>query len=540
MLNKTQFSPSATADDREIEKQIRETDSLIIKAICLIVVVAIISSALVFPEQTSAIIDSLRSFVTIYFTWYYALFATVALGLCIWLAFGRFGQIRIGGDMARPTWGRFAWYSMLFACGQGIGLIFWSVAEPIMLYQDNPLAPTAGEGVKGVNSAMSWSYFHWAIHAWAIYCIVALCLAYSFYNRNKPLTFRDACIDCLPWRRSGGILIETLAILATVLGLSTSFGFAALQFNSGLDSVSGIGSTVVIKSVIVIVLTCFTALSVYIGVNKGMKIISELNTSLSLALMAGMFVFGPTLYLLSLLPESIGAWLNNLLFMGLWTDAQLQVSGFSHWKESWNGWWTVFIWSWSLSFSPFVGAFIARISHGRTIRDFILGVVVIPSLIVIIWIAIMGGSAIYFDLNQGGAISAAVNSDISSGLFALFDNLSWSVIRLTLLVIATVLVATYYITSLDSGVHALAHFVSCGDHPSAWFRVMLVAAIGGITLVLLSLGGATALTIIQTGAILGALPFSFICLLMIYNFIHNLVNDGLSGRFIRSPDKHAH
>ncbi len=322
-----------------------------------------------------------------------------------------------------------------------------------------------------------------------------------------------------------------------MLGLSTSFGFAALQFNSGLDFISGIGSTAIIKSVIVVTLTCFTAMSVFIGVNKGMKIISELNTSLSLVLMAGMFVFGPTLYLLSLIPESIGTYLSNLFAMGLWTDAQLQVTGFGHWKESWNGWWTVFIWSWSLSFSPFVGAFIARISHGRTIRDFILGVVVIPSLIVIIWIAIMGGSAIYFDLNQGGTISAAVNSDIASGLFALFGNVSWSVVRLAMLVIATVLVATYYITSLDSGIHALAHFVSPSDHPSAWFKVMLVAAIGSITLVLLSLGGTAALATIQTGAILGALPFSFICLLMIYNFIHNLINDRLPGTFILSQDR---
>ncbi|MCG8995878.1 BCCT family transporter [Laribacter hongkongensis] len=537
MSSKTQFPESAFADDQEIETRARETDSLVIKTVCLIAVVAIIGSALGFPDTAGAIIDSLRSFVTINFTWYYALFATSALGLCIWLAFGRFGQIRIGGDMARPTYGRFAWYSMLFACGQGIGLIFWSVAEPIMLYQSNPLAPDGG--ARGVNTAMSWGYFHWAIHAWAIYCIVALCLAYSFYNRNKPLTFRDACIDCLPacCRRSSGLLIETLAILATVLGLSTSFGFAALQFNSGLDFISGIGSTAIIKSVIVVTLTCFTAMSVFIGVNKGMKIISELNTSLSLVLMAGMFVFGPTLYLLSLIPESIGTYLSNLFAMGLWTDAQLQVTGFGHWKESWNGWWTVFIWSWSLSFSPFVGAFIARISHGRTIRDFILGVVVIPSLIVIIWIAIMGGSAIYFDLNQGGTISAAVNSDIASGLFALFGNVSWSVVRLALLVIATVLVATYYITSLDSGIHALAHFVSPSDHPSAWFKVMLVAAIGSITLVLLSLGGTAALATIQTGAILGALPFSFICLLMIYNFIHNLINDRLPGTFILSQDR---
>ncbi len=163
MSSKTQFPESAFADDQEIETRARETDSLVIKTVCLIAVVAIIGSALGFPDTAGAIIDSLRSFVTINFTWYYALFATVALGLCIWLAFGRFGQIRIGGDMARPTYGRFAWYSMLFACGQGIGLIFWSVAEPIMLYQSNPLAPDGG--ARGVNTAMSWGYFHWAIHA---------------------------------------------------------------------------------------------------------------------------------------------------------------------------------------------------------------------------------------------------------------------------------------------------------------------------------------------------------------------------------------
>lgn len=523
MLNETEVSPAASVDAQGIGIQKRETDSLIIKTSCLVIIVFIIGGALLFSDKAEIIITGLRNFITIYFTWYYTLFATLALGLCLWLAFGRFGQIRIGGSTARPIYGRFAWYSMLFACGQGIGLIFWSVAEPIMLYKNNPLSSNGG--AQGVNTAMSWSYFHWAIHAWAIYCIVALCLAYSFFNKNRNLTFRDACVDCLPvyCQRFAGVIIEILAILATVLGLSTSFGFAVLQFNSGVDSITGISSPDIIKPIIVITLACFTAISVFIGVNKGMKIVSELNTSLSLILMAGVLIFGPTVYLLSLIPESIGVYLNNLLSMGMWTDAQLQVSGFTHWQDSWNGWWTVFIWSWSLSFSPFVGAFIARISRGRTIRDFILGVTMIPSLIVIIWIAIMGGSAIYFDINNNNAISYVVNSDITSGLFALFNNISWSVVRLILQVVATILIATYYITSLDSGVHALSHFVSTYAHPPPRFKVALVMAIGGITLVLFSLGGTTALTTIQTGAIMGALPFSFICLLMIYNFIYDLM-----------------
>ncbi|NDV13389.1 BCCT family transporter [Crenobacter caeni] len=496
--------------------------SLFIRLLCCLAIALVIGAALVEPQAAARAIDAARTFVTRYFTWYYALLATLALATCLWLAGGRYGRIVIGGAGARPAYGRFAWYSMLFACGQGVGLIFWSVAEPVMLLSGSPLAQ-ADLGTR-LGMAMSWSYFHWSIHAWAIYCVVAVALAYFGYNLGRPATFRDACRECLPraFASSAAVLVESLAILATVLGLSTSFGFAAIQFISGLDTLLGAGNTPLLRAVVVLALTLLTAASVFVGVNKGMKLISEFNTMLSLVLMGAVFVMGPTVFILSLLLDSLGHYLPNLLRMGLWSETATQLGEVGDWRESWSGWWTVFIWSWTLSFSPFVGAFIARISHGRTLREFVLGVVLVPSLIVIVWISIMGGAALHQELTQGGAIGQAVSSDVSQGLFALIDGLGLAGFGKLLLSVATLLVATYFVTSLDSGVHALSGFASDSSKPSTAFRVLLTLAIGTVTLVLLTLGGEDALSTVQTAAILGALPFSLICLMLVVNFVRQL------------------
>lgn len=502
------------------EREIRTLDRTLIKVVPPLLIVLLLVTVSVNPTGVSSTISTMRTWVTGNFTWFFVAYSLVAVGVCLWLVFARVGSIRLGGPQAKVEHSKFAWYSMLFACGQGIGLIFWSVAEPIMLREESPV-------VKSLNGNSSeggvvWSYFHWGLTAWAMYCVVAVCLAYSHYNLGKTLTFREATVDILPVRarRVAGVVIELLAIIATVLGLATSFGFAALQFSSGVTAVTGIRSSTQMWLIVILVLGGLTAASAFFGINKGMKRISEVNSVLSIVLVACVFAFGPTVYLLSSLSETFGSFFANFVQMSFWTDSPASQGPLATWQDSWNGWWTVFIWCWVIAFSPFVGGFIARISRGRTLREFVIGVTVIPSIIVMVWIGIIGSAAIYYDDQAGGSVSGAVAKDTSSGLFVALEAVP--VVGGLLLVVATILVATYYVTSLDSGTYALSEFVSAPKKSGPGFRVVLVASIACVAVVLLTVGGSAVVDTVQTGTIIGAFPFAFVILLMIANLIRRL------------------
>ncbi|WP_218192349.1 BCCT family transporter [Brachybacterium vulturis] len=494
-------------------------DRGIIMVLPPLLILAAVIAVIVDPDGAAAVIGRLRTFVTGGFTWWFVAYSLLAFGVCTWLCLSRMGSIRLGGPKARPEHGKFAWYSMLFACGQGIGLIFWSIAEPILLREGAPVVEEAGNpGQAGI----VWTYFHWGLTAWAMYCVVAICLAYSHHNLGKTLTFREATVDLLPVRvqRPAGVVIELLAIIATVLGLATSFGFAAMQFSSGLTSFTGILSGPTVWFVVIVVLGGLTALSAFLGVNKGMKRISELNSVLSIVLVIGVFVFGPTVYILSNLSQTFGSFFTSFIPMSFWTGAEGAAAPLGDWSESWNGIWTVFIWCWVIAFSPFVAGFIARISRGRTIREFVLGVTIIPTLIVMVWVAVIGSAGIYYDDRSGGSVSADVAENTSAGLFSMIEMIP--VVGGPLLVIATILVATYYVTSLDSGTYALAEFVSAPKKSGPLFRVVLVASIGTVAVLLLALGGVNVVDTVQTGTIIGAFPFSFVILLMIINLVRRL------------------
>lgn len=494
-------------------------DRGIIKILPPVLIIGLIIAVTMNPGGAAGVIGELRTFVTSGFTWLFILYSLVALVVCCWLAFSRVGKIRLGGSKAKPEHSKFAWYSMLFACGQGIGLIFWSVAEPIMLRDESPvIAP----GANPAGGGLVWSYFHWGLTAWAMYCVVAVCLAYSHHNLGKTLTFREATVDILPKKtqRSAGVIVELLAIIATVLGLATSFGFAALQFTSGLSSFTGLEAGPGLWIAVIAGLGGLTAISAFLGVNKGMKRVSETNSVLSIVLMAAVFIFGPTVFIISNISETFGSFFYNFIPMSFWTDAPASAAPLESWQDSWNGWWTVFIWCWVIAFSPFVAGFIARISRGRTLREFVIGVTVIPSLIVMIWIGILGSAAIYYDDASDRSISADVAANASSGLFSMLHMIP--VVGGLLLVVSTILVATYYVTSLDSGTYALAEFVSAPKKSGPWFRVVLVVSIASVALILLSIGGTAVVDTVQTGTIIGAFPFSFVILLMIANLIRRL------------------
>ncbi|MGQ1838098.1 BCCT family transporter [Kocuria turfanensis] len=496
-------------------------DRAVITVLPPVLIVAVLVVVTLNPDGAAESISAARTFVTGKFTWLFVLYSLVAVAVCVWLVFSRIGTVRLGGPDARPEHGKFAWYSMLFACGQGIGLIFWSVAEPILLRDDNPVVPAEQTGE--ADGAMVWSYFHWGFTAWAMYCVVAVCLAYSHHNLGKTLTFREATVDILPkWsQRGAGVVVELLAIIATVLGLATSFGFAALQFSSGLASFTGLSTGPGIWLLVILGLAGLTAVSAFFGINKGMKRISETNSVLSIVLLVAVLVFGPTIFLISNITQTFGSFFANFLAMSFWTDSGTAGQDIATWQDSWNGWWTVFIWCWVIAFSPFVAGFIARISRGRTIREFVIGVTVVPSLIVMVWIGVIGSAALHYDDRRDRGISAAVAADTSSGLFVMLESVP--VVGSLLLVVATVLVATYYVTSLDSGAHALAEFVSAPRKAGPFFRVVLVASIAAVAVTLLTLGGTAVVDTVQTGTIIGAFPFSFVILLMIANLVRRLL-----------------
>ncbi|GAA3700806.1 BCCT family glycine betaine transporter BetL [Oceanisphaera sediminis] len=502
-------------------------------------IIALIVMVLRGPDSVAAVIFDLRTYVTSGYTWLFILFSLFSVAVCAWLVFSKIGkQVRLGGPNAKKEYNNFAWYSMLFACGQGIGLIFWSVAQPIMLRYESPVIQALEGNVAG--GGIVWAYFHWGFTAWAMYCVVAVCLAYSHHNLGKTLTFREATVDILPrWAQGGaGVVVELLAIMATVLGLSTSFAFAAMQFSSGLSSFTGVTSSSTIWLLVIVGLGTATAISAFFGISKGMRLISETNSILSIVLVVAALVFGPTLFIISNMTQTFGSYFTNFIPMSFWTDAPSTVAPLESWQQSWNGWWTVFIWCWVIAFSPFVAGFIARISRGRTLREFVIGVTVIPSLIVMVWIGVLGSAAIYYDDQTGNGISAAVSENVSSGLFVMLESIPF--VGSILLVVATILVATYYVTSLDAGTYALAEFVSAPQQAGPWFRVVLVISIAAVATVLLTVGGSGVVDTVQTGTIIGAFPFSIVILLMIANTIRRLLNRDKSikelEKVVNNPD----
>lgn len=506
------IKPNGTSSETKRRRRVQEIKIEIISGVLIAAVVVL---ALAFNKQAADAILVFRTFVTQYFTWYLVTLTTVVLFFCLFMAFSSRGKIVLGGKDAKKEYSLFSWLSMLFACGQGVGLIFWSVAEPILIKKDNPMSGKLGMA-NDDEAGIIWSYFHWAFQAWAIYCVVALCLALSFYNSHKPMTFRDAVVDIFPKksRRVVGTIVEVVAILATVFGLSTSFAFAAMQITSGIGAVTGSEPQLAVRTTVIIIIGAIASVSVYFGIEKGMKRISELNSILSIVLVCGVFLFGPTLYILSLLPETIGIYATDLWWMGLWTDAANPSLPNETWSDSWNGVWTVFIWCWCWAFSPFVGSFVARISKGRTVKEFILGVLGAPTVICVVWIGVLGGTSVKYDYTSNGAIYEATAKDTSMGLFATLREIPFKPVALILMIISVVLVLTYYVTSLDSGVHALAGFAASARKASKLFKVFLVLGIAVIAFLLLTLGGTGAVSTVQTGTILGAVPLSMIVILM--------------------------
>lgn len=483
-------------------------------------IIFFIAITLIYKEQMEKAFGVIQTGISTYTGWFFVLLVNVLLIFSLYLAFSKFGKIRLGGAQAKtefPTW---AWFSMLFSAGMGIGLLFYSVAEPILHYKTSPIGAT--DAIERSKVAMGFTFLHWGLHTWAIYAVVALALAFFTFNRKLPMTIRSIFYPTLGERIHGpiGSLIDVLAVVATVFGLATSLGFGVAQINSGLEYLFQVSNNVTVQVILIALITAAATVSVVTGLDKGVRRLSEMNMLLGLLFLILIIILGPSLFIFDSFVQNIGYYFQNIFEMGLWTEAYQNYSGDTNKTKDWQNGWTVFYWAWWVSWSPFVGIFIARISKGRTVREFILGVLIVPTILTFIWLSAFGGSALYEELFAPSGISKAVSENISTALFVLMERYPLSFFTS---LIGIILVTSFFVTSSDSGSLVVDSITAGGklDAPVGQ-RIFWAVAEGAVAAVLLLGGGLAAL---QTGAILTGLPFAIIIVFMMFNLFKGLQRD---------------
>jgi glycine betaine transporter len=454
------------------------------------------------PDHMSAVFDNLLAALTRNFGW---LYLWVVLGLVLFAAFAafsRYGNLKLGGEDEEPEFSAGSWFAMLFAAGMGIGLVFWGVAEPVSHYVTAPPGIRSGTP-EAANAAMRYVFFHWGLHPWAVYGIVALAIAFFQYRRGGDALISTAT-SALPWRpvRSLAGLFNGLAVVATAFGVAASLGMGALQINSGLQAVFGVDVNETWQVAIIVVTTAIFIASAVSGVEKGVKLLSNFNMIVAALLALAVFLLGPTVAIIETLTNTLGNYLSDIVRMSL------RATPFR--DSNWVGNWTIFYWAWWISWSPFVGLFIARVSRGRTIREFIVGTVLAPSLAAFLWFSIFGGSALTMQIWQHVPIAAAVKSDVATALFTMFGAMPFGT---AMAVVATLLVLVFFVTSGDSAVLVLGMMSTGGNpNPPARIKVIWGALVAGIAISLLLAGGLKA---VQTATIVFALPFALVIVLMV-------------------------
>ncbi|MDN3212499.1 BCCT family transporter [Haemophilus sp. SZY H51] len=481
----------------------------------LFFVVLLVAMILIAPEQTQTLLNAAKSGIFANFSWFYVLAFSVFLGFLVILSVSSLGNIKLGNDEEEPEFGFLSWLSMLFAAGMGVGLMFFGVAEPLTHYLSDI---TTGSAEHKQQEALLHTLFHWGIHAWAVYGTIALALAYFGFRYKLPLALRSCFYPLLKERINGklGDLIDIMALLATLFGIITTLGFGASQLGAGLHQLGWISensfSLQIVVIAVVMSLATFSAIS---GVGKGVKILSELNLTLAFCLLIFVLVAGPTLYLLSAFSDNIGTYLSNLVQLSFKTYVYEQE------HTGWFSGWTILYWAWWCSWAPFVGLFIARISKGRTIREFIFGVLVIPSMFGILWFTVFGNTAIW--LNDGEA-AGTLGQMISSPETLLFKFLDYLPLSGVTGLVSLVVISLFFITSADSGIYVLNNIASRDKSLAAprWQAVMWGVLMSVVAIVLMQSGG---LANLQAMTLLVALPFAMLMLLMCFSLWKGLSAD---------------
>lgn len=479
-----------------------------------LLILLLVGYTVVFPDDANSRFSHLQSSIMTNASWFYVMAVALIL-LCV-ACLGlsrRYGDIKLGPDHAEPAFSFGSWFAMLFSAGMGIGLMFFGVAEPVMHF----LSPPLGEPgtVEAAREAMKLTFFHWGLHAWAIYAIVALILAFFGYRHNLPLTLRSALYPMIGERIYGipGHAIDVFAILGTIFGVATALGYGVLQVNSGLNYLTGVDISTQTQVILIVVITALATISVATGLDKGIRRLSEANLLLALMLLVMVVLLGPTVLLLQMFVQNTGAYLSDIVGK--------TFNLYAYEPTDWLGGWTLFYWAWWLSWSPFVGMFIARISRGRTIREFVTGVLFVPTGLTLIWMTAFGNTAINMIMNRGMAeLGQAVQTDVPVALFRFLEYFPFSTV---LSVIATAMVVIFFVTSSDSSAMVVDMLASGGNSKTPiWQRVFWSVLIGVVAMVLLLAGGLQAL---QTVTIASALPFSIVLLVSAYGLLKALAVD---------------
>ncbi|MBN7796806.1 BCCT family transporter [Parahaliea mediterranea] len=469
-----------------------------------------VSGAMIAPEAAERIFTHLQTWVIEEAGWFYILAVALFLMFVVFLAFSEYGNIKLGPDHSEPDYSYTSWFAMLFSAGMGIGLMFFGVAEPVM----HTMTPPHGDGgtVEAAREAMRITYFHWGIHAWAIYAVVALSLAYFSFRQGLPLTIRSALYPIIGERIHGpiGHTVDVFAVLGTLFGVATSLGFGVIQVNSGLNYLFGLPVGPWVQVGLIAGITALATTSVVLGLDGGIRRISELNMVLAGALLLFVLLLGPTVFLLQTYIQNIGHYLSEIV--------ETTFNLYAYRPTDWIGGWTLFYWGWWIAWSPFVGMFIARVSRGRTIREFVVGVLLVPSGFTFMWMTFFGDSALWLILNQGATeLARDVAADTSVALFKFFEHFPLSEFASG---IATLLVVTFFVTSSDSGSLVVDMLTSGGEEEApVWQRIFWAVTEGFIAAALLVAGGLQGL---QTATITSALPFAVIMLVMCWGLLKAL------------------
>ncbi|NMG41944.1 BCCT family transporter [Chelativorans sp. ZYF759] len=488
--------------------------SIPVFSISAVLILGFIVLGAFFTDIAGALFQGAQAGIADYFGWFLILTVNVCVVACVYLALGPYGTVRLGAQTERPQYGLYSWTAMMFSAGIGIGLLYWGVAEPLYHF----FAPPIGEGetVAAAEQAMVLSFLHWGIHGWAVYCVVGLSLAYFHYRKGLPLSIRSALYPLIGERIYGpwGHVVDILAVFGTVFGIVTSLGLGVMQINSGLETLFGWGENLALQLLLIAGITGLATISVVLGLDKGIKTISNINITLSFLLLAFILAFGPTLFVLDSFVENIGNYVTSFVYFSFWSEA---YSG-----TNWQIDWTIFYWAWWISWSPFVGIFIARISRGRTVREFVLGVLFIPCFILFFWFTAFGGTAIHMELNGDPGLIAATQEAYGNAIFRMLEFFPFTQL---ITAVVVVMIVMWFVTSSDSGSFVI-DMLTAGGHtdPPRIQRIFWALAEGAIAAILLTAGGLSAL---QAAAVVAGFPFAFVILVMLYGLMRGLSRDHL-------------
>lgn len=487
---------------------------VVVPALSVLVLLLVLCT--VRPELAGSVFGIAQRWVTGRFDWFYMLAVTGFLGFLVVVAASRFGDIRLGPDEAEPEFSFVSWTAMLFAAGMGIGLMYFGVGEPMQHYLQPPTATP--QTALAAREAMLTTFFHWGLHAWAIYGVMGLALAYFAFRYNLPLTMRSGLYPLLRERINGalGHGVDAFALIGTIAGIATTLGYGVLQLGAGLHQVGGWQTdSDTFRVALICAVVVLAGVSAASGLGNGVRRLSELNLTLAFLLLAFVIIAGPTVFVLQAFSENVGNYIANLVSLSFRTFAYTPAN-----SADWFGGWTIQYWAWWVSWSPFVGMFIARISRGRTVRQFVIGVLIVPTVFNLLWMTAFGNSAIWLDAHQAAGGLAQTATNVDALLFRFFDffpgttALSW---------LAIVLIGVFFVTSADSGAFVIDTIASRGaPHSPVWQRLFWAAALGATAAILMLAGGLKAL---QAMTLVAALPVAIIMVLLCYGLWRGMSAD---------------